>query len=133
MTTLGRLNFVNVNADGTYRASGNEKSTPDDVRKILDYLLDDESPRKVVLHFHGGLVDETSGFTSAAKIAPTYIAAGSHPIMIVWETGFIETLRANLTTIHQSSLFKKLLRIAIKNALTQLGADIARRQPPVAV
>src|SRR5947209_4362781 len=132
MTMLGRLNFVNINADGTYRGSGNEQSTPDDVRNIVAFLSSDQAPHKVALHFHGGLVDETSGFVSAERIAPFYAAAGSHPIMVVWETGFLETLRANLTTIHQSSLFQKLLRIAIKNALTQLGADVGKgpAQPP---
>jgi hypothetical protein len=132
VTTLGRLNFVNVNADGTYRASGNEQSTPDDIAKIADFLSSAQAPRKVVLHFHGGLVDENGGFTSAERIAPAYMAAGSHPIMVVWETGFLETLRASLAKIHQSSLFQKLLRVAIKNSLTQLGADIGKgpAQPP---
>ena len=68
-----------------------------------------ELPKKVVIHFHGGLVDRDAGIAAAAILNPAYQAAGAHPLFFIWETGWKEVLEQKLPGIFQEDIFKNIL------------------------
>lgn len=119
---LSKLNYVNAGPKGTFEASGNISTTPEDVDAIAEHLRS-TGKKHVVIHFHGGLISEAKGMAIAEKLIAPYEAAGAHPISLVYETGFLETLRNNLTTIHETKLFWKLLKYARKYVAKKLGID----------
>ncbi len=124
MTALSKLNYVNVGKHGTFSPTGNQlfDTTSADVDKIFESLKDGD---RLLLYFHGGLVNVKSGMDTAERIT-RYVTTGtqSHPVSFVWETGLIETLTQNLDVIWSSEFFKRLLVKVIKVAGKNLGIDV---------
>ncbi|MFF1695060.1 hypothetical protein ACFVXC_15715 [Streptomyces sp. NPDC058257] len=79
---------------------------------------------RVVLHFHGGLIDDTLGFATAERLAPVYEAAGVDPVFFVWSSGLLETLRGNLPQILNESVFRTLL-----NRVTRYATGTVFKEP----
>ncbi|MFE6164793.1 hypothetical protein ACFQ7F_38450 [Streptomyces sp. NPDC056486] len=79
---------------------------------------------RVVLHFHGGLIDDMLGFATAERLAPVYEAAGVDPVFFVWSSGLLETLRGNLPQILNESVFRTLL-----NRVTRYATGAVFQQP----
>ncbi|MDJ0710655.1 MAG: alpha/beta hydrolase [Woeseiaceae bacterium] len=120
--SLSKLNYVNAGTKGTFKASGDFQSTPADVDAIIDHLRT-SGKQHVVVHLHGGLISESKGMAIAEKMIAPYEAAGAHPVSLVYETGFMETLLGNLRTIHETKLFGKLLKYARKYVAKKLGVE----------
>lgn len=98
--------WINLGADGTFASSGQLLSTPSDVDHLLGDALDGAS--RLVLYFHGGLVSERSGLTSAERMASNYGTTAAS-ITVIWETGLAETVRDKLLAITKTQIFKKTL------------------------
>lgn len=113
--------IVNIGPQGTFRKSGHYQTLPADIDAMFR-KFEATGARKLALYFHGGLVSEKSGLTTAREIAPVIKAAGAEPICIVWETGLIETLRNNLLKIGQSTLFDKIRNTLIKRLIKQFDS-----------
>lgn len=96
-------------------------TTTADIDELVAGLKD--RPR-VVLHFHGGLIDDTLGFATAHRLAPVYEAAGADPVFFVWSSGLLETLRGNLPQILNESVFRTLL-----NRVTRYATGLVFQQP----
>ncbi|MEU6767420.1 hypothetical protein ABZ916_33565 [Streptomyces sp. NPDC046853] len=96
-------------------------TTTADIDSLVAGLKD--RPR-VVLHFHGGLIDDTLGFATAQRLAPVYEAAGVDPVFFVWSSGLLETLRGNLPRILNESVFRTLL-----NRVTRYATGAVFGQP----
>jgi len=64
---------------------------------------------KLVLYFHGGLVDRTSAMQAAALLTPAYEAANAFPVFIIWETGWAEVIDQNLPKIFGEGIFQRLV------------------------
>lgn len=96
-------------------------TTTADIDALVAGLKD--RPR-VVLHFHGGLIDDTLGFANAERLAPVYEAAGAEPVFFVWSSGLLETLRGNLPQILNESVFRTLL-----NRVTRYATGTVFREP----
>lgn len=122
--SLDPLTYVNVGKNGCL--NGVLGTDPEAIDAILEYLKKPEIT-KIVLHFHGGLVNAEAGQLTAAAIVPLYISAGSHPIVFIWETGFLDTIKKNLTQIHQTTLFKKILAYAVQQLGKRLHIPIPGR------
>jgi hypothetical protein len=120
--------FVNIGPEGTFRPSGAVHTSPADVDAILDRIRTAPT-HKVAIHFHGGLVNEAKGLALAGRIIPTYENGGAYPITVVWETGLLETVTRNLSTVNQTKLFNKLVDYAIRHAAKWLGASVGARGP----
>jgi hypothetical protein len=120
---VDKLNYINVGDAGTFRKTGDYHSTPADVDSLIEHLRDKP---KLVVHFHGGLVKESSGMEVADKLSRAY--QGAHPVSIVWETGLKETVSDRVTSIHKTKLFKKLLKWVIKSAAKRI-ANVDSRGP----
>ncbi|MFG2651811.1 hypothetical protein [Streptomyces sp. NPDC048436] len=96
-------------------------TTTADIDELVAGLKD--RPR-VVLHFHGGLIDDTLGFATAERLTPVYEAAGADPVFFVWSSGLLETLRGNLPQILNESVFRTLL-----NRVTRYATGLVFQQP----
>jgi Alpha/beta hydrolase of unknown function (DUF900) len=114
---LDKLTYINIGAKGTL--SGKLHTTTSDIDAILDYLR--TKADKVVLHFHGGLVSAEAGELTARCFVPLYKRAGAHPVVFIWETGFLETILHNLDDIQNTVLFKKILAYVIQQLGQHLG------------
>ncbi len=124
MSEPSPLHFVNVGPDGTFRPSGKARSTPQSVDEIAARVRQ-TGARKVALHFHGGLVDETAGLEIAARMERVYADAGTYGITVVWETGLLETVRDNLESLNSTALFNKVVNYAIRQVAKRVGLETA--------
>jgi hypothetical protein len=88
--------------------------------------------------FHGGLVDENSGLTSAHHLADGYTGTGTYPFFFIWRSGLLDTIRALLRKHSRNPAFLlaadytvRLLADKIASALDQdvLLKVRARRKP----
>ncbi|MCB0402151.1 MAG: hypothetical protein KDD41_08710, partial [Flavobacteriales bacterium] len=95
----------------------------DNLGHIFNRLNEPEHLNKpLLIHFHGGLVNEQAGMTVATNLTTDYTEASAYPLFFVWESGLGETvfrnleeaLRDQITTVSKDKLFKKLLPL-LKN------------------
>lgn len=85
-----------------------------DVSNLLTDAFSQNRPGGIVFHLHGGLVNKASGHEIADRVIREYEEAGAYPIVFVWETGVLETLRNNLTTIASEAIFQKIRNRVVK-------------------
>ena len=128
MPLFSKLNYIKIGPHGTLEPSGNLHTSREDIDNIVRYLRN-PTLRKLTIHFHGGLVNESSGLMTAKSMTTVYAAAGAHAVTFIWETGFLETVGDNLNTITQTELFKKILQLALKHTMKALGLTIPGRGP----
>ena len=96
--------IINMGNNGALSTSGDFRTTPDDVRAIADIQL--ERARQawglqndvidVCLYAHGGLVSERAAADIAAQWIPMLYDRRIFPVFLMWETGFVDTLKAML-------------------------------------
>lgn len=86
----------------------------EDVRAMIAEAFAKKPPGGIVFHLHGGLVNKAAGHETAGRLIPEYTAAGAYPIVLVWETGVIETLKNNLSSIASEAIFQKVRDRVIK-------------------
>ena len=92
--------IVNMANNGALSNSGAFRTTPDDVRAIVDVQLERarrdwgrvDGPVDLCIYAHGGLVDEAAAGDVAAKWVPMLYERQVFPVFLMWETGFVETL-----------------------------------------
>ncbi|MGQ0582097.1 MAG: hypothetical protein ACT4O6_09185 [Reyranella sp.] len=82
---------------------------------------------KLLLHLHGGLVDEVSGLAAAERLSgngPNSWQLGPEwtQVYVVWRTGAFETLKTNWTDlVHDDRLYQTILRKLIGFVAKKLG------------
>lgn len=126
--TIDRLHWVNLSKNGTFRESGQYASTPGDVDAIVAHLVEQQISN-LTLYFHGGLVSEKSGMETAERLLGTFRdQGGTHPVFVLWESGWFEKIRDNLDQISAEKLFKKLAEVAFRFVVSKIKppADGAR-------
>lgn len=94
-----------------------------DVARILDLAANAEPAGGLVLHFHGGLVDQTKGHMIAERLSPGYAAAGAYPLFFIWESGPLETIANNLPEIPRDKAFQELIKKVAEWALKKSGGS----------
>lgn len=110
--------------DGRF-ASGSSRN---ELNRILSRALDANPPNGLVLHFHGGLVNEASARGIADRLAPIYADDGAaYPLFFVWESGVWETIRNNLDDIRKERFFQEVVKKVGEWVLKKLPSDIAVR------
>ena len=92
-------------------------TTEADVRTMVEELKDSA---KIVVHLHGGLVSKDRALEMADRLQPYYLNAGVRPIFMVWESGFVETIRNNLHEIDKEQIFTILVKKVLKYAVGKL-------------
>ncbi len=86
MINLEKKYYVNVGENGTFAKSGNYYTSAEDVKGIFDFLKEKEV-EKLVIYFHGGLVNEENGMGSADFMKNYFADLNSkrHVVSFVWE------------------------------------------------
>lgn len=115
--------IINVGPNGTFRPSGIYQTLPEHIDAIFENFTQKET-KKIVIYFHGGLVNEKTGMETAIKMGKHIEDAEMQPICFVWETGLKETLSANITKITDTKLFNKLVKVLVKKLSEKLGFDL---------
>jgi hypothetical protein len=118
--TLDKLHYVNLSTKGTFRPEGVHSTTAQDVEAIFAQVAKEQASH-LVLHFHGGLVDEAAGLQSAGELMAHFNdQPGAYPVFFVWESGWLETARRNLSTISQEPFFKKVTEVVLNFVVSKL-------------
>lgn len=114
-------NHVIHSADGQLKGT-----TRDDVRRIVSQAIASQSKSGIVVHFHGGLVSESSAKVSAEqKLYPLYAdQSKAYPIFFIWESGFFEAPLNNLKEIVSEGIFQEFVKKVAEWVLKTLPADI---------
>ena len=103
--------------------------TSDDATALMSRALRSD---RIVMHFHGGLVDEARGMKIAQDLLPVYTGAGAYPVFFVWRAGALEILRNNLFEIAREELFDRLVRRVLGWAVGKVrGAEEGSRGGPI--
>ena len=123
---LDKLTYINVGAHG--KLTGKLHTSAADIDAILAHARQAEVS-KLVLHFHGGLVNEEAGALTARRVVPLYRSARAHPVVFIWETGLLETIVHNLSDIHNTKLFKKIVAYAVQQLAKRLNIPEFTRGP----
>jgi len=130
--------------DATILATRNGRLDSTDVERLasLKERLG-EDPSRILLHLHGGLVDEAAGRGIANRLSGAApeglgLADDYEKVFVVWRTGAFETLGANWPELFENDrIYKVLLRRIIKFAARKLhlgdAAGPARGAAPAAV
>jgi hypothetical protein len=132
MADLDKHYYVNVGKGGTFAPSGNAQfdTTAEDIDTIFQ-ALKVANQKRLLIYFHGGLVNAADGMATAERIfryasSQNNTSNHSHPVSFVWETGLLETIQQNVTSVGNSAFFKKLLIKIIKVAGRKLGLDLKK-------
>lgn len=72
-----------------------DRSIADIIAGIRDYAENTDTPR-LMLHAHGGLVDEKSALTYAHTAHTWWLHHGVYPVYFIWETGAFEVIKNKL-------------------------------------
>ncbi|WP_372367695.1 alpha/beta hydrolase [Candidatus Uabimicrobium sp. HlEnr_7] len=104
---LEKIHYINIEIPDS--PTGAINTSVDDINNLFSYLSN-TNQKKLTIHFHGGLVSEENGVTTACHIRNTFSEI-SHPLTFIWETGFKETLLKNLEEITETKLFQKILEV----------------------
>lgn len=94
-----------------------EQSALEDLQDVLAGLQ--PSGRRLVVHFHGGLVDRKHGMAIAERLTPIYEQAGGYPLFVLWRSGFAETVTSSLRSVAQENIFRRLLARVIQFTLSK--------------
>lgn len=81
----------------------------------------------VVIHFHGGLVNEANARGIAENLTPIYMKAGAYPIFPVWESGLLETLQNNLAEVAREEFFRKVMKLVRRSVKRKFRQDSGQR------
>ncbi|MFE5672123.1 hypothetical protein ACFQ58_11020 [Agromyces sp. NPDC056523] len=77
---------------------------------------------RIVVYFHGGLVPEAAGTTTAKRLGAEFTDVGAYPVFFVWRSGWLEIIRNNLFEIAKEDLFERLLRRVVSWAVGKARA-----------
>lgn len=108
--TITSDNFINLR-NGRFDSSTREQL------KSAFSSFDADATNNLVVHFHGGLVNEDRAMALADRLLPIYRQTNvAYPMFFVWESGLLETIRNNGTDILNEDFFQKLLKRALQFA-----------------
>jgi hypothetical protein len=80
------------------------KTTAADLEQFFASLKANNT-KKLVVHFHGGLVSRASAHSSAATLLPVYSNPDTQALFMIWNSDLKTTLKDNLTEIAAESIF----------------------------
>nr|MBP6712277.1 hypothetical protein [Propionivibrio sp.] len=91
---------IDVGNNGELSGSGDYWTTPDDLERLVTQDIPNTtkswSKRRVMLYLHGGLNDEKAAAKRVAAMRAPCLANEIYPLHVMWETGFMESLKSYL-------------------------------------
>lgn len=114
------FSLIHVGPNGGFKQSGDFSTSAEQLSAIVDEISNADKKR-LIIYFHGGLVNEKSGMESAKKVNLELKHEDHYIVSFIWETGLIETLKDNLDDIFTSRQGKRLLKWAIRAVTKKLA------------
>jgi hypothetical protein len=90
---------VNLSRGELSESGGAFTTSPIDLDAIVDAIADRASAdpsMPIVLHAHGGLVEEGDALAYARRMYPWWVSKGVYPVFFVWETALLDVLRQRI-------------------------------------
>lgn len=108
----------------------------EDLKTLFECFSNDSNKDRLVVHFHGGLVNTAAGTAIGERLLPIYEDATGYPVFFVWHSGLAETISKNLSEILKELVFRRLrdlvMQFAIGKARAQAGdRALGLELPPV--
>jgi hypothetical protein len=129
MALLNKTNVLNLSKDGTFHPTGEISSDPTDVDALFKHIKKAKKDH-LVLYFHGGLVPEARGIETAEKLYSLFSdRVKAHPLFFIWESGGLDVIKNNLSSLADTPLYKELMRALLKFALSKLESLADGRGP----
>lgn len=113
---MAELHYINIGPEGTFQASGEVHSTPEDVKQIIAHIEQGNNDR-IALFVHGGLVNESAGLESARRFRDVFAGANTHGVSLIWETGWWETIQKNLSDVFSTELFQWIVEKVVEKVV----------------
>ena len=90
--TLDKDHYL-VSRHGTFDTSGSPHATTQaDLDSLFSTLATDKNRDRLVLRFHGGLVDFESGMLAAEDITKRYADLAAYQVFFLWQTALFDVL-----------------------------------------
>lgn len=127
LLNVPKLNYLNIAIDGTFRRTNNIWSTPEDVDALISHIRESKK-KKLLIHFHGGLNSEGSGWNRANVQLPSYsasLSSDTHILFVLWETGFFDALPGAFKTYLTEEALEKIAKKVFKVIGKRYGAEFA--------
>ena len=116
--TLSKDHYL-VSRQGTFDTSGSPHATTQaDLDHLFATLATDANRDRLVLHFHGGLVDFESGMLAAEDITRRYANVPAYQIFFLWQTAlfdvlsektFLDAICPNISQVFNDPFFQQVL------------------------
>ncbi len=116
--TLTKDHYL-VSRQGTFDTSGNPYATTKaDLDHLFATLAADKNRDRLVLHFHGGLVDFVSGMETADDITKRYADLQAYQVFFLWQTAvfdvlseksFLDAICPNISQVFNEPFFQQVL------------------------
>lgn len=120
MTEFNRLHMLHTEGDGELTGKTSIADIDEMVAKAAEI-------GHMVIHMHGGLVDESKAIDLGTRLIPQYIGSGTYPIILVWKSGLLETVTENWKEIFDENIFQLLLKKVTKWAVGKLGKQFGTK------
>jgi hypothetical protein len=98
-------NYIQLSAGKFDKANGSDAT-------VLAETFSDiatAKPKRLVIHFHGGLVSRDSALASAERLSLLYKNAGAESFFVIWETSVREIIGQNVQRIVNEPIFQSIL------------------------
>ncbi len=126
--SLSPLHYLNASAPhGCFDPTGKHPSDPAQVDALIQHLQQQQT-KKLTIHFHGGLVPEDKGIEIAQNMVGYYKDI-SHPLSVVWDSGFLNIIKDRFDLLEKTEMFKELRDIVLKKVYKRLGIEDGARGP----
>jgi hypothetical protein len=114
------FSLIHVGPQGGFKSSRKHSTSLENLETIVKDISV-ANRKRLIIYFHGGLVDEKSGIESAIKVNQELKHQDHYIISFIWETGLGDTLKDNLTDIFKSKQGKRLLKWVIRAVTKKLA------------
>jgi len=120
-----RRDMVELQKDHCISLKDGEFDIPSTSKSDLDHLFNilPTAPGhdKLVVHFHGGLVDKQSAMNNAMSLLDRYQNLNAYQLFFIWESSISDVLQNKLNEISKELIFQQLLLHIVPLVAAKVG------------
>lgn len=89
--SIDKIFWLNVGKNGTFGKTHRLSTSANDIDRMFEYIKQ-SGKKRIAIYAHGGLNSERSGYKAAKVWHEQLKDSETHPLGIVWETGFFDSV-----------------------------------------
>lgn len=93
--TIKKIYWLNIGKNGTFKKTQKLYTSASDIDNMINYIQV-EGKSRIAIYAHGGLNSEKVGYKSAETWFNQLKNTNTHPLGIVWESGFLDSINTQL-------------------------------------